>query len=377
MSPSISIVITNYNRERYLSEAIESVLNQTYQDFELLIWDDGSTDRSVNIARSYAQRDERIRVVAANHQGIAGARKAAIAETSGYYIGWVDSDDRLAPSALEETAAVLDAHTETGLVYTDYFDIDASGQITGYGSRCHTPFSPEELLVNFMTFHFRLIRSDAFNRAGGIDDSFQFVYDYDLCLRLSEVTQVRRVKKPLYYYRSHLQSRSAQAGHQRLVWSKRAIANALQRRGLADRYAIKVTSEGRFVLRRKEFWESGVGSRESGVGRKEIGVFRKPVWNPRIAASAGGLLVALPFAALLSATSVQAQSIVPASDGTNTIVTPNGNQLNIGGGQLSGNGANLFHSFEKFGLNQGQIANFLSNPQIQNILGRITGAAPP
>ncbi|UBF23968.1 filamentous hemagglutinin N-terminal domain-containing protein [Kovacikia minuta CCNUW1] len=60
----------------------------------------------------------------------------------------------------------------------------------------------------------------------------------------------------------------------------------------------------------------------------------------------------------------------------NTIVSPSGNQFNIGGGQLSGNGANLFHSFERFGLNQGQIANFLSNPQIQNILGRVVGGDP-
>ncbi|MDJ0746039.1 MAG: filamentous hemagglutinin N-terminal domain-containing protein [Xenococcaceae cyanobacterium MO_167.B27] len=68
-----------------------------------------------------------------------------------------------------------------------------------------------------------------------------------------------------------------------------------------------------------------------------------------------------------------AQSITSAADGTNTIVTPDGNRFDIHGGSLSGDGANLFHSFEKFGLSQEQIANFLSNPQIQNILGRVVG----
>ncbi|NJM72047.1 MAG: CHAT domain-containing protein [Scytonema sp. RU_4_4] len=68
-----------------------------------------------------------------------------------------------------------------------------------------------------------------------------------------------------------------------------------------------------------------------------------------------------------------AQSILPASDGTGTIVTPNGNRLDIGGGQLSRDGANLFHSFIQLNLSQGEIANFLSNPKIQNILGRVTG----
>ncbi|AFZ24102.1 hypothetical protein Cylst_1845 [Cylindrospermum stagnale PCC 7417] len=70
---------------------------------------------------------------------------------------------------------------------------------------------------------------------------------------------------------------------------------------------------------------------------------------------------------------VQAQSITPAADGTNTTVTPNGNQLDINGGSLSGDGANLFHSFQKFGLDANQTANFLSNPNIQNILGRVVG----
>ncbi|MBX9259418.1 filamentous hemagglutinin N-terminal domain-containing protein, partial [Desmonostoc muscorum CCALA 125] len=79
---------------------------------------------------------------------------------------------------------------------------------------------------------------------------------------------------------------------------------------------------------------------------------------------------------LISIAPVQAQSITPAADGTNTIVTPNGNQLNISGGSLSGDSANLFHSFQKFGLDANQIANFLSNPNIQNILGRVVGGDP-
>jgi filamentous hemagglutinin family protein len=80
--------------------------------------------------------------------------------------------------------------------------------------------------------------------------------------------------------------------------------------------------------------------------------------------------------AILAYQPVQAQSITPATDGTNTIVTPNGNQLNISGGTLSQDGTNLFQSFQKFGLDSNQIANFLSNPNIQNILGRVVGSDP-
>ncbi|MEH2264123.1 two-partner secretion domain-containing protein [Nostoc sp.] len=73
---------------------------------------------------------------------------------------------------------------------------------------------------------------------------------------------------------------------------------------------------------------------------------------------------------------VKAQSITPATDGTGSLITPNGNQLDISGGSLSRDGANLFHSFQKFGLDSNQIANFLSNPNIQNILGRVVGGDP-
>ena len=92
MTVPYSLVMTVYNRERYLRTAIESVLRQTKEgDFELLVWDDGSTDRSVEIACDCAQRDKRVRVVAAEHQGQTRSLKAAIAQTTGDYIGWVDS----------------------------------------------------------------------------------------------------------------------------------------------------------------------------------------------------------------------------------------------------------------------------------------------
>ena len=90
------------------------------------------------------------------------------------------------------------------------------------------------------------------------------------------------------------------------------------------------------------------------------------------------LFGAIPIgvAALVSISPARSQPITPAADGTNTIVTPNGNQINISGGTSSEGGTNLFHSFEQFGLDAGQIANFISNPQIQNILGRVVGGNP-
>jgi filamentous hemagglutinin family protein len=85
------------------------------------------------------------------------------------------------------------------------------------------------------------------------------------------------------------------------------------------------------------------------------------------------LLAGLALTYTVGLEPAQSQSIVPAPDGTGTVVTPDGNRIDINGGTLSGDGANLFHSFTRFGLDSNQIANFLSNPEIQNILGRVTG----
>ncbi|MEH2067775.1 MAG: CHAT domain-containing protein [Nostoc sp.] len=347
MSPLISIIIVNYNREAYLQEAIASVLAQTWQDFELLIWDDGSTDGSLAIANNYAQQDGRVRVVQAHHQGIAAASKAAISQTSGTYFGLVDSDDILAPTALAKTATVLNSHPETGFVYTDYLNIDREGKVIGYGHRCDIPYSKEGLLVNFMTFHFRLIRRSVYDRVGGVNKSFRYTEEYDLCLRLSEIAQVRRVQEPLYLYRIHSQSISTTRRTEQILWSQKAIAQALWRRGLADKLQIDVElPTGRFILRRKKSLLSNI---------------------------AASVLV---IASLLSPRLAQAQKIVPAADGTNTIVTPNGNRLDITGGTTSKDGANLFHSFQQFGISPEQIANFQASPALQNILGRVTGGNP-
>jgi filamentous hemagglutinin family protein len=351
MAPSISIVILSYNRERYLRDTIESVLAQTYTDFELMIWDDGSTDRSAAIAQHYARQDARIRVVAAAHQGKTVARKASIAATTGEYLGWVDSDDLLAPTALEKTAAVLTAQPAVGMVYSDYWAMDDRAQVRGYGRRCAIPYSSERLLLDFMTFHFRLLRRTTFEQAGGIDATFKYAYDYDLCLRLSEITQIARVQEPLYYYRCHAESLSYQRRQEQICWSRKAIAKALKRRGLSDRFKIDLKLEqvkdellGRFTLR------------------------------PR-PAICGGVLLALGMGAM-GTEPAMSQSVRPARDGTGTVVRPRGDRLNISGGQRSRDGANLFHSFDRFGLNRNQTANFLANPDIQNILTRVVGGNP-
>lgn len=251
MVTSVSLVITVYNREHYLSSAIESILTQTYQDFKLLIWDDGSTDNSVEIAHHYANQDRRIRVIAASHQGRAASLKAAVAATTGTYIGLIDSDDLLAQTALTETKAVLDQQPEVGMVYTDYQVIDENNKIKGYGQRCRIPYSKERLLTYFMIFHFRLMRRSIYDQIGGFNELFECCQDYELCLRLSEVTDIMHLERPLYYYRHHKESISGQQPVEQINWSRMAVEQTLQRRGMADDYQLEVQILAQFSLLRK------------------------------------------------------------------------------------------------------------------------------
>src|SRR4051812_22438393 len=112
MTPRISLVIPLYNRRRYIAQAIKSVLNQTRRDFELVVWDDGSTDDSVAVATDAARGDPRVRIMRGENRGAPAAINSAAKLLTAPYFGWIDSDDMLAENALKETAAVLDAQPD-------------------------------------------------------------------------------------------------------------------------------------------------------------------------------------------------------------------------------------------------------------------------
>src|SRR5215211_725311 len=100
-APKVSVVMTVFNAERYLREAIESVLNQTFGDFEFVIVDDGSTDRSLDILKEYAQRDPRIRLISRENKGIVASANEGIAVARGQYLARMDADDVSLPQRFE------------------------------------------------------------------------------------------------------------------------------------------------------------------------------------------------------------------------------------------------------------------------------------
>jgi glycosyltransferase involved in cell wall biosynthesis len=245
--PKVSIIIPVYNRERYLGFAVRSVLDQTFTDFELIIVDDGSTDGSLEIAQQFAAEDNRVRVLTLEvdrteetERGAAYALKAGYELARGEYVGQVDSDDWIDMRAIERMVAVFDDDAGCGMVYSNYIDVDENGKQLRPGWRCSYDYSVEKLLSVFMTFHFRLMRRSVYERAGGIDLMFDLMEDWDLCLRISEITRISHILDFLYFYRNHSDMIHQKNPLQIVLLANAAIEAALKRRGMDKTHRLKV-----------------------------------------------------------------------------------------------------------------------------------------
>jgi GT2 family glycosyltransferase len=198
--------------------------------------------------------------ILAPHSGRQHALRAALQSTTHQYLAWVDSDDWLAPTALAKTVAILDRNPTVGMVYTDHWIVDEQGQMQGLGARCQIPYSKERLLIDFMTFHFRLLSRDVYERVGGIDLEFPQAQDYDICLKISEITEIEHLPEPLYFYRVHQASISQGQQSKQTERAATAVRNALERRGLSDspkerlrqRYRLEVVEGNRFKIVRHQ-----------------------------------------------------------------------------------------------------------------------------
>ncbi|SVC80175.1 uncharacterized protein METZ01_LOCUS333029, partial [marine metagenome] len=130
MDPLVSIYITNYNYGEYLQEAVESVLAQSFQDFELIIIDDGSTDGSGAIISNYKDVSKIICICQEN-RGLVHSSNVALKLSRGKYIMRLDADDFLAPQALEILVSELERDSKTALVFPDYYLTDREGSVLG------------------------------------------------------------------------------------------------------------------------------------------------------------------------------------------------------------------------------------------------------
>jgi glycosyltransferase involved in cell wall biosynthesis len=191
-----------YNCERYLREAVESILGQTFTDFEFIIIDDGSTDKTAKILR--AIDDERVRILEnENNMGVADSRNRGLSLARGEYVAIMDADDISLPDRLEKEVEFLDNHPATGIVGSAYISIDESGNETMVVTFPTDNATLQDRLLQHCCFHHGsvLIRKECLEAIGGYRLDFKVAEDYDLFLRLAEGFEVANLAEPLYKYR--------------------------------------------------------------------------------------------------------------------------------------------------------------------------------
>ena len=236
-SPIISILMGVYNCEKYLGEVIESLLAQTLTDFELIIVDDGSTDRSGNILERYAAHDKRIHVITQENEGVGRAVNNALQLARGRYIARSDADDFSYPERLEKQLAFMESNPDVVMVGTSVMWIDPLGIPIGL---CPMEYDHELIEIELLKGNGSaicqpsvMIRTDVLKNIGGYDNRWRVTEDLDLFLRLAEVGRLTNMREVLVNWRQHLASTNHSKREQQLVETRALLEEAHQRRSLS------------------------------------------------------------------------------------------------------------------------------------------------
>ncbi|HEY6442184.1 MAG TPA: glycosyltransferase [Candidatus Acidoferrales bacterium] len=229
--PLVSVVMVVRDFERFVGEAIESILRQTFTDFEFVILDFGSTDRSKAIASAYAARDHRIRLHYANCD-LVEARNIACSIATARYIAIQDADDVCLPDRLLRQVEFMQKHADCALLGSAAEWTDAQGTSL---FTLDFPTEHDEIrsaLVARCAFSHTsvLMRREAFIAVGGYRKAFALAHDYDLFLRISERFQCANLKEVLVKYRLHLQQSSVSKRDQQILCALAARASAACRK---------------------------------------------------------------------------------------------------------------------------------------------------
>jgi glycosyltransferase involved in cell wall biosynthesis len=203
--PIVSVIMPCWNRERFVADAIRSVLAQTFADFELIVVDDGSTDGSREVVASFS--DARLHCLHREHRGISAAMNAGLAAARGRYLARLDSDDAWLPDLLETQVAVLDARPEIGLVYSraECTDTDWKplGMTWGYPLRFPNE-TLRSMVYNDCTCNITVVcRRECFDRAGNFDERLETSEDLDMWLRVARHDQFAFTDRVLARVRLH------------------------------------------------------------------------------------------------------------------------------------------------------------------------------
>ena len=252
VTPRVSVLMSVYNGEAFVAEAVESILTQTFQDFEFLIVDDGSTDRSARILADYAGHDPRIRVLSQQNRGLIASLNRGLNEAQGVYIARMDADDVALPERLALQVTFLDANPSVAALGGAIELIDERGQsirIVDY------PTLPDDVRTEMikgcpLAHPAVTMRADLVRSLGGYRPAFRHAEDYDLWLRLDEKADIANLPEVVLRYRIHdrkVSSVHALAQREATIVAKHAAE--CRRRGLPDPTESASELSGEFLAR--------------------------------------------------------------------------------------------------------------------------------
>ena len=199
--PLVTVYITNYNYGKYIKQAIESLLNQSFQNFEVIIIDDGSTDNSKEIIEDYA-KNPKIKIIFQQNKGLNVTNNIALRVAQGKYIMRLDADDFLDHNALLVMTNMLEKDDELGLVFPDYYIVDEHGSILNIEKR-HKFDKDVTLFDQPAHGACTMIRKKYLQMLGGYDEQYRCQDGYELWIKFTAKFKVANIDTALFYYRRH------------------------------------------------------------------------------------------------------------------------------------------------------------------------------
>lgn len=219
--PLVTVYITNYNYGHFITQAIESVINQSYENIQILIIDDGSTDNSKEIIEAYGGYPN-IDIVYQKNKGLNITNNIALNLARGTYIMRLDADDYLDSKAVEIMASALNSDINLGLVFPDYYIVNASGKTVEQVIR-HDFENEVSLLDQPAHGACTLIRTKFLRDLGGYNENYKCQDGYELWIKFTQVYPVKNINKPLFYYRQH--GSNLTSNEQKILNTRAAIHN--------------------------------------------------------------------------------------------------------------------------------------------------------
>jgi len=237
-APSVTVVLPLYQAAEFLAEAIESLLAQSFTDFELIAVDDGSTDGSIRILEDLAKRDSRLIVHRRRHAGVIPARNAGLALARGELIACMDADDVSLPDRLALQVSALTAQPDVVCIGGGFDVIDAKNRLL---NRVQPPCEHAAILAMALVGRSPICGSNAMFRRrevvaiGGYDEAASFVEDLDLWLRIAETGRLANLPGVISRVRFHDASQSATEQERQLDAIHAVVNRARAQRGIEER----------------------------------------------------------------------------------------------------------------------------------------------